>query len=512
MGRSSLAIVLAALVFPLCGCNTDASTPQGPIVSLRRNFPQEEPSLATTPDTSAEEGRRIWIAYNDGSEFDAIENGDPGFHNLDAISWSTDSGGNWTYESLPYASASTDPDLSFTGGDPWLASDGPTLVYTALGIRAGVTNAVALTESVDNQGFSPWRVIASAPDVAAEAAGGAGLATFDKPSVDLTTVPVVAGTMQVAAAATRLKRRLDVGQYPIRFDIALSVAVSSSPNESAADQSWTTRLLNVGSVFSMVTNPIVKISREGEGNLFVAYQRQPFDQAYPSVDSGARDWNIVRTTVAGDSYSPVFGASTTTNTRWNWTSGDTTRTMKDVVPMSFDVARRSDGTHLWITYPEKSDDGQHVVVADCDDTANHPCTPDGGWRYETIQGRNGGDVLQPSVVADQRGNSVSLIFYENRGDGLGLEPEGTVANLAADGSVTWTTPIPLTLDLHPNTASASGTSQDLSYVPCPYGTQYGDYIGSARLPVQNLTISAWSDSRRGCVAPGNDLHVQATLW
>ncbi len=505
MGKPSLALVVALIVLPMCGCNTDASTPAGPLFQSRRNFPQQEPSLATTPDTSAIQQRRIWIAYNDATEGDAIDQ--PGFHNLDAISWSTNLGSSWTYEPLPYVSA--DPDLSVTGGDPWLASDGPTLVYTALGLRSGVTDALALTESIDNGPFSPWRVIASAPDVAAQAPGGAGFPTFDKPSVDLTTVPVADGTAQIAAAAVRLKRDLGVGQYPIRFDIALSVALSFSPDQSAADHSWVTRLLNLGTFFSLVTNPIVKISHEvvPAGNLFIAYQMQGFNHNQPGIDTGDRTWGIVRTTVDGASQSSVFSAFTQTNTMSSWTSVEPTRTIKDVVPMSFDIARRPNGTHLWIAYVDgPADEVQHVVVADCDDTAAHPCTPESdGWDYRTIQGLHGGGLLQPSVVADQNGQSVSLIFYEDRGD-PGLEPEGTIGNLAPGGAWIWTTPVPLAGNITP------GVSQDLTYVPCPLGNQFGDYIGSTRLPVANFTLSAWADSRRGCVSPGNDLHVQATLW
>ncbi len=381
---------------------------------------------------------------------------------------------------------------------------------TALGIRGGVTNAVALTESIDNQAFTPWRVIASAPDVAAQLPLGTSSATFDKPSVDLTTVPFLDGAAQIAAAVMVLRRVTNAAESPVRFDIALSTAVSFSPNESAADQSWTTRVLNLGgNVLPLeVTNPIVKISHDGAGNLFVAYQSQAFDQAHVGQDGGGREWNIVRTTVDGASQSSVFAASSQINIMWSWTSGDAPRAMRDVEPMSFDIARRQVGTHLWITYAEKSEmDGQHVVVADCDDHPAHRCAPESEWwRYKTIHGLHGGELLQPSVVADQGGQSVSLIFYENRGTTVGLEPEGMIGNLATDGTMTWTTPVPLTGGV------TLGASQDLTYLPCPLGNQFGDYIGSTRLPIANLTISAWADSRRGCISPGNDLHVQATLW
>jgi len=54
--------------------------------------------------------------------------------------------------------------------------------------------------------------------------------------------------------------------------------------------------------------------------------------------------------------------------------------------------------------------------------------------------------------------------------------------------------------------------EESTYVPCPYeANRYGDYIGSVRLPIPSLTVAAWADSRRGCVSPGNDLHVQATV-
>ncbi len=399
-----------------------------------------------------------------------------------------------------------DPDLSWTGGDPWLASDGPTLIYTVVGYRGGSPDALALTESIGNQEFSPWRIIARAPDVAADAPGGAGIATFDKPSVDLGTVPFGSGAIQIAAVASRLKRKL--GPSNVQFDIALSKAFSLFSDQGAADQSWTTRLLDVGSPISMVTNPIVKISHEGTGNLFVAYQRQGFDQNKPYLDTGDRAWRIVRTTVSDASTSLVFSRFTTTNTIWSWKSGDATRTILDVVPMSFDITRRPTGTHLWITYAEKADAGeQDVVVADCDDTEAHRCTPETGWRYKTFKGLHSGDLLQPSVVADRNNQGVSVTFYENRGEGVGLEPEGVLGGLDPDGDAKWAGVVSLAL------ADPFTNPRESTYLPCPYdNNRYGDYIGSVRLPIPSLTVSAWADSRGGCVSPGNDLHVQATVW
>jgi len=114
VGRGIHAACLAALDVDAPGILIDGElfrrVDTGPLGTYRRSYAQTEPSLATTPDTGTSYHRRIWIAYNDLTEESAVLAGDPDFHNLEAISWSTDLGSSWHYKSLPYTSA--DPELS----------------------------------------------------------------------------------------------------------------------------------------------------------------------------------------------------------------------------------------------------------------------------------------------------------------------------------------------------------------------------------------------------------------
>lgn len=465
---------------------------------------------------------RVLIGYNDQAGLERIV-GDSVTPlerpSAAGLSLSKDAGRTWTkLEPLrPPAACPPEgtPCINVVAADPWLATNGVLILNARLASTTGSlsrTDTIAVGVSIDGESWSD-------PIPAVHRPGR----VVDKESLAMFGETAALAFVDLVEAAGR------------EGESRLAVATSED-NGITWNPSQTLTVPIEGSVARRFpTNPIIKLRSRTEALL--AYVTR--DVAVEAVGGYRFDVHVVRLFRSQQ----IFGVGGFTP--WSVARTEVFRRLSvplrprldvkqgfavtDAIPMSFDVARRPSGNHLYLTFREHidpgSDSSSQVVLFDCVMTTALGCRPDFGWRerrpepQRTLQ-------YQPSVTADSVTGNAALAWYQARYE----EGEDTSVGLFTVHGVYLTA----------EGETMSGVNflrpRGVDWAPCPRGTYYGDYIGSAIVPGlvasggKPWIVTAYTESGRTTNAatipqtndctlktkPGSgiifDHHVEAVVW
>lgn len=361
--------------------------------------------------------------------------------------------------------------VEILGGDPYLATDGTTVLYTNLAVVAAApvdpntdpaVNGIAVLRSL-NGGVN---FLAPVPAVDLGASG----ATADRPSVAM-----AAGTGVVA--------------YTRKGGGFLHGVVELATSDDGKYETWDPPQTlpplsgDAGSPFHR--SPIVALVSPLLG--YVAYVRD-FGVSQGIIDA---DFRVARLTrgATGQPWmiAPVYRGSFVKfdavypgSNVWPDRSGNR-RDVDDAFPISFEVGGAS-GRHLFLAYRRFDNSRSHVLVVDCDDGGSG-CTGDevtGTWRPANFVGTIDFAQYTPVVNAPPGSDEVSVIWYEVT-DPNPSDPRIDVFGVfSQNGGTSWSVRTSLS---PPMDALAPWRACATPYLRGPVsGHYYGNYNGSAIIP------------------------------
>jgi hypothetical protein len=460
---------------------------------------------------------RVLLGYNDQAGFERIV-GDTvtpvARPSAAGLSLSKDAGRTWTkLEPLrpPASCPPSGPCINLIAADPWLATNGVLVLYSRLASTTRsfeATDTIAIGVSIDGESWSdpipavhrPGRVVDKQ-----------SLAMFGETAilgfVDLVEVEGREGESRLVVATSD-----DNG---ITWDASQTLTV---PIEGAPTRRFP-------------TNPIIKLRSRTEALL--AYVTR--DRSVEETGGYRFDVHVVR--LFRSQFLGRFSP-------WTVARNEVFRSLqvpldptldvgqgfsiRDAIPMSFDVANRPSGNHLYVTFREhidpSSDSSSQVVLFDCVMVGSTTCRFDFGWRerrpntQRTLQ-------YQPAVAADSVTGNVALAWYQARYEEGETYSTGL---LTAHG-------VYLTAEGETMSGVNFLRPRGVDWTPCPRQRgYYGDYIGSAIVPGlvasggKPWIVTAYTESGRttntSTIPQKNDCtlhtkpgvvfdhHVQAVVW